>query len=488
MTLRRPPFRPKTIELRRPAFMSESSRPPGKRRLFWLSIAIGLALLVAQVESLRDLYCDTDMIRAVALRSEMSQLRSQTIRRASRLETLLDLSVPANQPPNEANWQEIAQEPWLTTQWTSLCAPVGKEFYVAVVDPVGMIILHTDPAAVGKRLTSEWDDTKVREAGSDVVRVAAGPLSGNRAALDVNVPLFASGTRVGRMHSGLDANAFDRQVSEEQRRYVWSRSWIVGLMLAVNLGAIAGLVLMTRDFGRLRRKVARIVHDQKQLLAKIGVGLAHELRNPLHALRINVHTLRRSFGRASLSEQQVGEIMQESNDEIDRMDALVRDFVQFTVPQPADESSADLREQVQATLHLLDAEMRRKEIALTAELPPDPINVRMSADRLRHTALNLFTFAQRSAGPKGSIEVSMSQANGAAELTIADSGKPLSQRDQDRLFEPFQATAHSDSDLGLALIQRFIHEAGGTIVRSNTAGRNRFHLQLPLAKRSPQGT
>src|SRR5688572_22045962 len=103
MTLRRLQFWPKNKFARRPALMLEPSRPPGKRRLMWLSSLVGLSLLVAQIESIRDLYCDTDMIRAVALRSEMSQLRSQTIRRASRLETMLDLSVPAIQTPSEIN-------------------------------------------------------------------------------------------------------------------------------------------------------------------------------------------------------------------------------------------------------------------------------------------------------------------------------------------------------------------------------------------------
>ena len=103
-------------------------------------------------------------------------------------------------------------------------------------------------------------------------------------------------------------------------------------------------------------------------------------------------------------------------------------------------------------------------------------------------ALNLLTFAQRSAGSKGSIEVIMDQTDGSAELIIADSGPPLSEADQVRLFEPFQSTAHSDGDLGLALIHRFITEAGGSIVRTHSSGRNCFRLQLPLTKRSPQGT
>ncbi len=488
MTLRGARTWPPISIARRSGLNMDSSRQPGRSRLLWLSLLVGLPLLLAMFDSLRDLYCDTAMIRDVALRSEMSQLRSQTIRRASRLETLLELNGSSDLASGERDWSQIAKEPWLATQWPSLSAPLGKEAYLAVVDPVGMIVLHTNPALVGKRVTSEWDDNKVPDAGGDVVRVAPGPLIGEMEALDVNVPLYAGGTRVGRMHSGLDARAFDRHVGDEQRQYLWKRSWIVGLVLAANLGAVAGLLLLARDFGRLRRQLIDVVQDQAQLLRQVGTGLAHELRNPLHALRMNVHTLRRSLGRPSLSDQQVGQMMQESSDEIDRMDALVRDFVQFTVPQPAAGAEADLAEQVQATLHLLGEELRRKQIDLKTQLPPQPLTVQMPPDRLRQAALTMLTFAQRSAGMKGSIEVTMSQADSAAELIIADSGPPISEADQSRVFEPFRQTAHSDGSLGLALVHRFISEAGGTIVRTRASGRNCFRLHLPLANRSTQGT
>ena len=394
MTLRGPRTWP-SISIARRSGPMDSSRQPSGSRLLWLSLLIGLPLVLALIDSIRDLYCDTTMIREVALRSEMGQLRSQTIRRASRMETVLELSGPSDQAGGERDWMQIAKEPWLATKWAALSAPLGKELYLAVVDPQGTIVLHTNPALVGKQVTSEWDDVKVADAGGDVVRIGPGPLVGDKEALDVHVPLYAGGVGFGRMHSGLDATAFDQQVAGEQRQYLWKRSWIVALVLAANLGALFGLLLFTHDFGRLRGQLASVVQDQAQLLKQVGIGLAHELRNPLHALRINVHTLRRSMGRGSLSDQQVGQIMQESNDEIDRMDALVRDFVQFTVPQPAALGNVDLAEQVQATLNLLAEELRRKEIDVKTQLPPHPLTVQMPPDRLRQAALTLLTFAQR---------------------------------------------------------------------------------------------
>lgn len=487
MSLRGPRTRPLLSVARRLHSDMAPSRQPTRSRLVWLLLLICLPLVLALIDCVRDLYCDTVMIRTVALRTEMSQLRTQTIRRASRLEALLENHVSTNSGGADLSWETLASEPWLAGQWSSLAAPQGNEKYLAVVNQLGNIVLHTDAAIVGQRVTSEWDDEKVADAGPDVVRIRTGPLALDSQMLDLNVPLFVNGQRVGRMHSGIDAVTFDRRVGQEQRQYLWKRSWVVALVLAANLGAVVGLVLLTRDFAHLRQQLTKTVQGQSRLLAQIGMGLAHELRNPLHALRINVHTLRRGFSRASLSEQQLGEIVQESNDEIDRMDALVRDFVQYTVPQPSEVTDCDLAEQIQATLSLVGEELRRKQIDLKTSLPNEPLHVPMPPDRLRQAALKLLTFAQRSAGPKGKIEVTIAPANGSAELIVADSGTALTASDQDRLFEPFQSTAHSDADLSLALIRRFVTEAGGNIIRIHQPGRGLFRMQLPLAKRTPQG-
>ncbi|MCI0362150.1 MAG: ATP-binding protein [Planctomycetaceae bacterium] len=454
----------------------------------WLLLLICAPLVLSLIDCARDIYCDAGMIRAVALRSEMGQLRSQTARRAGRLESLLEANAASAASSGPFDWPALRDQPWLATEWADVGKPVGRERYLAVVDPLGTIVLHTDPAAVGKQLTSEWDDHKEPEAGSDVVRIASGPLTGNSAALDVNVPLIAGGAPIGSVHSGLDAASFDSKVAAQQRQQFWKRSWLVGLVLAANLGAAIGIVLLIRDFSHLRHKLAQSVQRHARQLAQLGMGLAHEIRNPLHALRINVHTLRRSGGRTSLSEQQVTEILHESSDEIDRMDSLVRDFVQFAVPQSGEVSQADLTQAVQATLHLLAEELRRKQIELTTKFSPDRLIVRLDPDRLRQIALNLLTFAQRSAGDKGKIEVSTGQVDQSAELIIADSGPGLSDLELTRLFEPFQSTAHSDAGLSLALIHRLATDAAGTIERRQGAGLNCFRLLIPLAKRSPQGT
>jgi len=299
---------------------------------------------------------------------------------------------------------------------------------------------------------------------------------------------MAGGRQIGRVHAGLDAAWLHGDVAAQQRDLLWKRSWIVALVVAANLGAVAGLVLLGRNFAELRRKLSQEVRERSSQLAQIGMGLAHEIRNPLHALRINVHTLRRSVGRASLSDQQWTDIMRESDDEINRMDGLVRDFVQYTVPQTGERTDVDLGHEVQATLNLLNEELHRKQIKVHTQLGQQPVMVHFDPSRLRQIALILLTFAQKSAGAKGTIQVDIAQRDGCALLQIADTGPALSDSDQAGLFEPFQGTAHSEAGLGLALIRKFIEEAGGSIERRRQSGMCCFHVRLPLVARISPGT
>lgn len=455
----------------------------------WLIVLICAPLVLSLVDRARDLYCDAAMIRTVALRSEMGQMRSATIRRAGRLEALIEFHAAPGTANGRTDWESLGKEPWLQAQWQSVGEPAPHQLYSAVVSNAGIIVLHTRDDAVGKRLTSEWDDHKIPEAGGDVVRCPPSTLSGDAAAFDVHVPLVAAGRQLGTYHAGLDATWFDREVAAQQRELVMARSWTFGLLVAAIGGAVVGLVLLTRDFAEVRRQLAHEVQERARQLAQIGMGLAHEIRNPLHTLRINLHTLKRSLGRTPLNEQDLNDMVRESDAEIDHVDALVRDFVQYTVPQGGEPVDIDLGREIQATVNLLGEEWRRNEVEVHTQTAQQPVVVHMEPARLRQIALSLLTFAQNSAGPKGVVQIDVQEHNGRAQLTIADSGPALSGTESARLFEPFQGTSHAPAGLGLALVQRFVDEAGGRIDRRRqSAVGGCFFVSLPLANHHSQGT
>src|SRR5207253_10481430 len=97
--------------------------------------------------------------------------------------------------------------------------------------------------------------------------------------------------------------------------------------------AAAALLFLGRRERLLKSSLSSGGRERARELAQLGAGLAHEIRNPLHALRINLHTLRRALtGRSPLASEDVVATIRESDASIDRLDVLMRDLLQFSDP------------------------------------------------------------------------------------------------------------------------------------------------------------
>lgn len=454
--------------------------------LFVLIIAPAFASLI---DTARDLYCDTVMIRSVALKTEMGHLRTQLVRRAGRLERFLEQE-RADQTHTDTP-RSIATEDRskLLANWDSPRFSNTQELYWAIVDPQGLIVLHSDPTASGKRLTSEWDDEKESDAGDDVVRIHNTSLAEARDAYDVNLPLMVDGQWVGTLHAGLDASAVDLKIAAEQQALLRKRIWIVLVLVLINVSAIVGVVYLAKRSIANDASLQSQQDDEMRKLAQIGLGLAHEIRNPLHALRINTHTLRRSLAGKPLSEQDMSDMMRESCDEIDRIESLMRALVQYVAPQTAEKlRDVELDRETQAILQLQGEELRRRRIEVNFETARPLLVVRVAPSHIRAILHELITFSQRSAGEGGKLDIQLRPIETFAELIVTDYGRELPPADLLRLFEPFHATAYSEAGLGLALIQRHVTDYGGILKRNQSSGANRFVLRLPLAQNAMKGT
>jgi signal transduction histidine kinase len=420
-------------------------------------------------------YRDVQMVRNLTLRAHVNRLRSQAIRRASRLEAMIERH--AATPPT---WTVLREAPWFNEFWSAIEMP-AEQLYAAVVDEAGVIAMHSDPSRMGKRLGGGWYERRVPEAGEDVVRLEGQSLAGAAQAYDVTVPLYAASHWIGDYHEGLDARWFDSTVLAEQRRVLANWGWITALVAVVDGAAVWAVVYLMRHRRALDDFIRSSRQERLRELAQLGSGLAHEIRNPLHALRINLHLLRRGLsGRSALNESQLAATIQDSDAAIDRLGGLMNDLLQFADPHRGKPAEIDLSREVQATLNLLEEELRLNQIEVRAQLTPDSAAVVIEPARLRQLVLNLLTFAQHKSGQQGSIEVEVSRRGEQVELSVADSGAALTEEQQSRVFEPFQAPAETGSGLGLALVRVYAEEAGGGVACEHRApSGNRFRLWLP---------
>lgn len=440
----------------------------------WPLVAIACALAILVAVSLWHAVDSVQRVRGQILSDEIGRLRDVAIRREALIESHLVRLGSA-----EIAWNELPGEAWPET-WQAALAP--HQSYAAIVDPSGVIVRHTQRDRVGERLPHGWYDHRVPLAGNDVVRLSSGPLAGDAPALDVSRPVRVAGEVIGELHLGLDANWLDQHASRETRSALLMSLLGLAGILAVAGAAIAGMRFLYRQQKLLNRAIVASAEARSRELAQIGLGLAHEIRNPLHSMRINLHLLRRNLGgRAKLNESELAAMWQDCERGIERLSELMSDLLQFVKPHRGEPAELDLGREVQATLNMMAEEWRRDEIDVRARLMEGPTRVAFEPARLRQLVLNLLTFAQHKAGRQGTVEVEVARHNGAVELTVADRGQALSEEEQAHVFEPFQAPAETGSGLGLALVRVYAEEAGGGVVcqRHSPSG-NQFRLTLPL--------
>ncbi len=453
---------------------------PSDIRSWWMPyvlIAVPLVLLV--VNCLRGAYCDVQMIRAAGLKSEMSRLESQTQFQVSRVETLLEFNGAADEP-----WSALREEPWLRSFWSALQTRDSQRLYVAITDPAGRIELHTNPQAEGQRLSHDWYDERVPDTGADdVVYARSSPLSVDEPAYNLRVPIRIGERSIGDYHVGLSANWLRNNVASLERQALVGWAWLLALAIVANVGAVYGLMLLAGQRQYLAQRLQNAIGARARELAQLGGGLAHEIRNPLHALRMNLHTLKRAIGQTTpLSREQIADTISESDAVIDRLDVLLRDLVQLTAPSQGERSNLNVVKELQATVNLLKEEFRKGQVELRADLPNNPVQVSAEPTTFRQVLLNLLTFAQHAAGKQGVVEVQVTSNSDHAEITVANSGFTLTDEQRAQLFDPFQTPIDSGSGLALALVQSQVSKLGGTASgQRRMPGGTTLHIRLPLA-------
>jgi signal transduction histidine kinase len=335
----------------------------------------------------------------------------------------------------------------------------------------------------------DWYDRRISEFGDDLTWSRRSQLASNRAAYDAAIELRSARNPVV-LHAGLDAKWLDEKLATQQRSVVTHWAGVLALVAIVNSFVGWALLSIIHNHQRLQRLLTTQARKRARELAQIGAGLAHEIRNPLHALRINLHTLRRAMGgKSSLPPEQLVATIDESDDSIDRLDQLMRDMLMFSDPSPGQMAKVDLVHEVQATLRLLAEDFKRQQIAVRETLPASPAPISIDPTRLRQSLLNLLTFAQHRSGKSGTIEVAVATNGDGIELSVGDSGPAMAADQQKQMFEPFQATAETGSGLGLALVQTYVEEVGGKVSFDGSgAAKSRCLVWFPLAESAIGGT
>jgi signal transduction histidine kinase len=263
------------------------------------------------------------------------------------------------------------------------------------------------------------------------------------------------------------------------------------LQMKLWLGAGAAVLILLVAFLYVLRllKRTRALEAQAQMddrLAYVGglaAGLAHEIRNPLNVLSMNLQMLEEDI--ASRLGDAAGEArlyLTTLQGEIRRLSNLVDNFLSYARPGQSRFESRDLNQVAAATCLLVRPQFEAHRIALKEDLSPFLPAVDLDEAQIRQALMNILMNATQILPPGGRVTVQTAMApDGGVTLSVTDDGPGIRPEDREKIFDVFYSNRPGGTGLGLAIAARILEAHGGGIsVESGPGGKGaRFVLRLP---------
>jgi two-component system sensor histidine kinase HydH len=233
----------------------------------------------------------------------------------------------------------------------------------------------------------------------------------------------------------------------------------------------------------------RLARMRTQRLAQLGTllaGFAHEVRNPLSTIGLNLQLVLEEFREAeSARDKRTQKRLATVEGEVRRLQKILEEFLGFArAPEPK-LVPVDLNQRLQATIDFHLPEMREKDLSLRFYPGADVGQVPLDWDHLQAAVVNLLRNAKEATPAGGDVMVSTSRDANQVVVRVTDTGAGMTPDVLPRVFEPYFSTKKAGTGLGLPTVRRVVEEHGGTVTLQSEPGKGtQFVLRLP----APRGT
>ena len=222
-----------------------------------------------------------------------------------------------------------------------------------------------------------------------------------------------------------------------------------------------------------RLKKAERLHAAGQLSA----SLAHEIRNPLAGISGAAGILK----RGNASPENVRGCLEIIDQESQRLNKLLTNFLVFARPRTPRFQATDLRAVVESVASLAFHTAATNSIQTGLDLPDDLPEVKCDPELLKQVLLNLLVNAREATPAGGKVTVSARSIGSSVILSVQDEGCGITPEQQDRIFDPFFTTKDNGTGLGLSIASKIIEQHGGALVAERNTDRGMtFRIELPL--------
>jgi two-component system, NtrC family, sensor histidine kinase HydH len=219
-------------------------------------------------------------------------------------------------------------------------------------------------------------------------------------------------------------------------------------------------------------------------IASLAGGLAHEIRNPLSTISLNLDLLAEELKQAeSPRDRRMLNKILTVQSECRHLRSILDAFLQFARVGELKLQTGDLNDLVREFVNFYQPDAAEHGIEISPHLDPDLPEIPLDGLLMRQVLMNLARNAQQAMPDGGLLELQTYRNGEAVCLEVIDNGRGMDERTRNRMFQAFFSTRTAGSGLGLPTVKKIVEAHGGTIVCDSEPGQGtRFHIRLPLSQ------
>jgi len=289
---------------------------------------------------------------------------------------------------------------------------------------------------------------------------------------------------LGVLHIGISQGELEGRIGVLRQELIRQAAFI-GLVTLVAL--ICGALVLRWLWRRTQRAEARArEQDRLAYLGTLASGLAHEIRNPLNSLSLNMQLIEEEVGEVYGEKATSGNhgLLAITRSEIARLERLVTDFLAYARPQklqPDEIRAIDLLEHVR---QILAAQIRERGAEVRVLDQTGGASIRVDVALFKQLLMNLVQnslHATQSVGRPARIELSVRSREERVILQVTDNGCGIAPEERQKMFELFYSTRKGGTGLGLAIVERIAsaHDAELEVVSMRGSGTT-IRVVLPM--------
>ncbi len=298
-------------------------------------------------------------------------------------------------------------------------------------------------------------------------------------------------SRIGRRHVGIGLRSHYMftamnvvRLAYQDRITAWYPAGEASLVMrSVHKLLDCELAIMVQHYeldtqDKLLDRERRSQADRVLAIQTMTAGLAHEVRNPLNAAKLQLELLERRLHRHT-DDPRLTEPTELAKKEIERLTTLLNEFLIFARPPELHSQEHDVVAIVRQVADLERLAVERRGASLELSADPAPLLAEVDAAKLHQLVLNLVRNASEAISAGGHVRVRVSAPDGCCRIAVQDDGPGIPDLVRSRIYEPFFSTKEGGTGLGMSIVHSLVSLHGGSIDLETGSHGTTFEVSIP---------